>query len=88
MSETNYVGEGKVSGNQASIPAHIRRAFGIEDGDELRWWIEGDELRVEVVEEEYGVFDDFEPVPAEEGEEEIDVVDEHDRFGIEDGIHD
>lgn len=86
MSETDYVGEGKVSGNQASIPAHIRRAFGIEDGDELRWWIEGDELRVEVVEEEYGVFDDFEP-GSSEGEE-IDVVDEHDRFGIEEDIHD
>jgi bifunctional DNA-binding transcriptional regulator/antitoxin component of YhaV-PrlF toxin-antitoxin module len=80
MSTPDEVGEGTVSGNQVSIPAHIREQFDIQDGDVLRWKIIGDELRVEVQSQESGVFDDFEPG---ESETDVDVVEEHDRFGLE-----
>ncbi len=79
MSGTEAVGEGKVSGNQASIPAHIRRRLEIEDGDLLRWKVIDGELRVEIVRQRLGVFDDFEPG---ESDEPVDGVAEHDRFGI------
>jgi bifunctional DNA-binding transcriptional regulator/antitoxin component of YhaV-PrlF toxin-antitoxin module len=80
ISEADEVGEGKVSGNQASIPAHIRRAFDIKDGDTLRWRVVDDELRVSVVASEEGAFDDFEPGSSDEP---VDAVEAHDRFGVE-----
>lgn len=80
MSDSDRVGEGKVSGNQASIPAHIRRALDIEDGDTLRWRVVGDELRVSVVPTERRAFDDFEP-GASDGP--VDAVEEHDAFGTD-----
>lgn len=53
------IGEGAVSGNQASIPASIRERADIEDGDRLRWrWRDG-ELDVEVIRRRSGVFEDF-----------------------------
>ncbi len=80
MSTPDEVGEGTVSGNQVSIPAHIRDRFDIEDGDVLRWKIVDDELQVEVHSQERGVFEDFEPGDSEGS---VDVVEEHDRFGLE-----
>jgi|GEM_PF-250242 len=60
------IGEGAVSGNQASIPAEVREAADIQDGDRIRWYWESDELRVEVVRKRDGTlsedFDGFEPV--------------------------
>ncbi len=58
-------GEGAVSGNQASIPADVRRAADIRDGDRLRWrWSDG-ELTVDVVRQRERAFppefDGFEP---------------------------
>ncbi len=69
-----------MSGNQASIPANVRKALDIEDGDVLRWRIVSGELEVTIVRRRTGVFDDFEPGRSEEP---VDVVDEHDRFGLE-----
>ena len=80
MSDTDHVGEGKVSGNQASIPAGIRRAFDIKDGDMLRWRVVDEELRVTVVSTEAGAFDDFEPGRSAE---KVEGVEEHDAFGLE-----
>ena len=80
MSTPDEVGEGTVSGNQVSIPAHIRKRFDIEDGDVLRWKIVNDELQVEIHSQEMGVFDDFEPGESETA---VDAVEEHDRFGLE-----
>lgn len=80
MSTPDEVGEGTVSGNQVSIPAHIRERFDIEDGDVLRWKIVDEELHVEVYSQESGVFDDFQPGTSED---DVDVVEEHDRFGLE-----
>lgn len=71
--------EGKVSGNQASIPAPIRHALDIEDGDLLHWEIEDGELRVRVVHRDEGAFEDFEPG---ESDEPVDAVEDHDRFGV------
>ena len=49
---------------QATIPAEVRRQLGIESGDILRWTVVDDEtLRAEIIRQEYGAFDDFEPVP-------------------------
>lgn len=80
MSNSEPVGEGKVSGNQASIPVHVREAFDIADGDTLRWHVVDGELRVTVVSTSSGAFDDFEPGSSDEP---VDGVDEHDGFGVE-----
>lgn len=80
MSRPEDVGEGTVSGNQVSIPAHIRRRFDIEDGDIVRWKVVDGTLEVEVLNRREGVFEDFEPG---ESEEPVDAVAEHDSFGIE-----
>lgn len=80
MSESepaDAVGEGAVSGNQASIPAAIRDRADIEDGDTLRWYWADGELSVEVIRRRSGAFerfDGFEPVT-----EPID----HDLVGLE-----
>jgi bifunctional DNA-binding transcriptional regulator/antitoxin component of YhaV-PrlF toxin-antitoxin module len=82
MSEgtTEFVAESKVSGNQANIPAYVRRELGIEDGDRLRWRFSTDgELVVEAVQRHEGTFSDFE---GYEGGPGGDVVDEHDAFGL------
>jgi len=77
-----FVSESKVSGNQANIPAEIRRSLDIDDGDALRWFYEDGELRVEVVHKTTRTFDDWEPVEFVEDDEETDVVEEHDTFGV------
>lgn len=80
MSTPDEVGEGTVSGNQVSIPAHIRRRFDIDDGDVIRWKVIDDELVAEIEDRTDEAFDDFEPG---ESEEHVDVVEDHDGFGIE-----
>lgn len=80
MSEAELVGEGTVSGNQVSIPAPIRRRLDIEDGDVIRWSVVDGELRVEVINQRLGAFDDF--VPGESTAA-VDAVAAHDRFGLD-----
>lgn len=87
---TEFVSESKVSGNQANIPAHVRRALDVEDGDRLRWRFRTDgELVVEVVHRTEGTFAGFEGYQGGPGG---DVVRDHDAFGVEpasgDGTHD
>ena len=73
--------ESKVSGNQATIPARIRRELDIDDGDTLRWHVEEDgTLRVRVVQQRSGTFSEFD---GYEGPEETDVRTEHDTWGID-----
>lgn len=72
--------ESTVSGNQANIPARIRRELDIEDGDHLRWHLESDgSLRVEVVQQSTGTFADFE---GYDGEVETDATQDHDAWGV------
>nr|WP_245998650.1 AbrB/MazE/SpoVT family DNA-binding domain-containing protein [Halalkalicoccus subterraneus] len=53
MSSDRIDAESKVSGNQANIPARIRRKLGIDDGDQLRWHLEDDgSIRVEVIQQQ------------------------------------
>jgi len=80
MSTPDEVGEGTVSGNQVSIPAHIRRRFDIENGDVIEWQVVDGELRVEVRQARTGAFEGFEPGASEA---DVDTVEEHDRFGLE-----
>lgn len=73
--------ESKVSGNQANIPARIRRELDIDDGDRLRWHLsEEGELRVEVVSRRSGTFAEFE---GYDGESDTDATAEHDEWGLE-----
>lgn len=80
MSSEGVDAESKVSGNQANIPARIRRELDIEDGDHLRWSIDEDGLRVEVVSRHTGTFSEFE---GYEGEVDTDVTADHDAWGLE-----
>ncbi|PSP75440.1 AbrB family transcriptional regulator [Halobacteriales archaeon QS_1_68_20] len=80
MSNPELVGEGRVSGDQVAIPASVRRALEIEDGDVFRWHVEDSELQVEVIRQRQGVFEDFEPG---ESDEPVDAVEAHDTFGLE-----
>lgn len=80
MSSDRVDAESKVSGNQANIPARIRRKLNIDDGDHLRWHVEDDEsIRVEVVQQRTGTFSDFE---GYEGDEGTDVTTDHDAWGV------
>ena len=73
--------ESKVSGNQANIPARIRRELDIDDGDFLRWSLsENGTVRVTVVSRDAGSFAGFE---GYDGEEETDVRVDHDAWGVE-----
>lgn len=58
-----------------TIPAPVRERLDVRPGDSVRWHVDEDgDLSVELVREESGAFDDFEPVSAGE----MDVVEEHD----------
>lgn len=81
MSTETVDAESKVSGNQANIPARIRRELDIDDGDHLRWHLEKDgSLRVRVVHQEQGTFADF---TGYDGTLSTDVTSEHDSWGVE-----
>ena len=72
--------ESKVSGKQANIPARIRRELDIDDGDKLRWHIEGDgTLRVQVVQQRRGTFGNFD---GYDGTQATDVESEHDTWWV------
>jgi bifunctional DNA-binding transcriptional regulator/antitoxin component of YhaV-PrlF toxin-antitoxin module len=77
---TDAAGEGKVSGNQASIPVEVREALEIEDGDILRWRVDEGGLEVEVVRRRDRGFEDFEPKASSRSSN---VVEDHDAFGLE-----
>lgn len=81
MSSDRIDAESKVSGNQANIPARIRRELGIEDGDQLRWILKNDGYaHIEVVQQRVGTFAEFE---GYDGDEDTDVTTEHDSWGVD-----
>jgi bifunctional DNA-binding transcriptional regulator/antitoxin component of YhaV-PrlF toxin-antitoxin module len=85
MSSERVDSESKVSGNQANIPARIRRELDIDDGDTLRWQIEDDgTLRVHVVQQRSGTFGDFD---GYDGNGETEVTTEHDAWGVDYSKH-
>lgn len=79
MSSEKFVSESTVSGNQANIPAAIRRALDVDDGDLVRWIYDEGDVRVEVVREHEGTFADFEGYVGEV----TDAANERDGWGIE-----
>ena len=83
MSSEGVDSESKVSGNQANIPARIRRKLDIDDGDTLRWHIEDDgTLRVRVVQQRSGTFGDFD---GYDGGQVTDAESDHDTWGVDSG---
>ena len=81
MSSERVDSESKVSGNQANIPARIRRELDIGDGDRLRWHIEGDgTIRVQVVQQRSGTFSGFD---GYDGNRATDAEHEHDTWGLD-----
>ena len=81
MSSDRVDSESKVSGNQANIPAHIRRKLDIDDGDRLRWHVEDDgTLRVQVVQQRSGTFGDFD---GYDGDRTTTVDTDHDAWGVD-----
>lgn len=82
MSSDGVDAESTVSGNQANIPARIRRELGIDDGDQLRWELADDgSIRVSVVHQQTGTFADFE---GYDGLGTTDVTTDHDAWGVDD----
>ena len=80
MSSESVDSESKVSGNQANIPARIRRELDINDGDKLRWHIEDDgTLRVQIVQQRSGTFDNFD---GYDGDQTTEVQSDHDTWGL------
>lgn len=80
MSSDHIDAESKVSGNQANIPARIRRELEIDDGDQLRWRIEDDgSIRVHVVQQQTGTFGTFD---GYDGDTATDVTRDHDAWGV------
>ncbi|AAG20838.1 MULTISPECIES: AbrB/MazE/SpoVT family DNA-binding domain-containing protein [Halobacterium] len=80
MSSDRIDAESKVSGNQANIPARIRRELDIDDGDQLRWQLEDDgSIRVQVIQQQTGTFANFDGYA---GEEVTDVTSNHDSWGV------
>lgn len=81
MSSDRVDSESTVSGNQANIPARIRRELDIDDGDTLRWTVEEDgTLRVHVVQQRSGTFSDFD---GYDGETRTDARSQHDAWGVD-----
>lgn len=81
MSSERVDAESKVSGNQANIPARIRRELGIDDGDHLRWHLEDNgSIRVQVVQQRTGTFENFD---GYDGDDETDVTMEHDAWSVD-----
>jgi bifunctional DNA-binding transcriptional regulator/antitoxin component of YhaV-PrlF toxin-antitoxin module len=81
MSSDRVDAESKVSGNQANIPARIRRELGIDDGDQLRWHLEDDgAVRVHVVRQRTGTFAEFD---GYDGDAATDVTTDHDAWGVD-----
>lgn len=81
MSSDSVDSESTVSGNQANIPARIRRALDIDDGDRLRWQIEdGGTVRVQVVQQRDGTFSRFD---GYDGEQDTTVTADHDAWGVD-----
>jgi len=81
MSSDRIDAESKVSGNQANIPARIRRELDIDDGDQLRWQLEDDgSIRVQVIQQQTGTFAGFNGYA---GEESTDVMSDHDAWGVD-----
>lgn len=80
MSSDQVDAESKVSGNQANIPARIRRELNIDDGDYLRWHLDKDgSVRIEVVQRQNGTFAEFN---GYDGDIETDASTEHDAWGV------
>ncbi|MFW5978326.1 AbrB/MazE/SpoVT family DNA-binding domain-containing protein [Halohasta salina] len=81
MSSESVDSESKVSGNQANIPAYIRRELDIDDGDRLRWQIQDDgTLRVQVVQQRTGTFGEFD---GYDGDQRTDATNDHDAWGVD-----
>ena len=81
MSTDRVDAESKVSGNQANIPARIRRELDIDDGDQLRWHLEDDgTVRVRVVQQRSGTFSDFD---GYDGTATADATADHDAWGVD-----
>lgn len=63
-----------------TIPSTVRDQLGIEEGDKLRWHLDDDgDLRIEVIHQKEGVFDQSEPIDMGE----TNAVDVKEEFGSE-----
>jgi bifunctional DNA-binding transcriptional regulator/antitoxin component of YhaV-PrlF toxin-antitoxin module len=81
VSSDRPAAETTVSDAETTVPASVREALGIADGDRLRWQLADDgTVRVRVVRTETGTFADFE---GYDGDEPTDVVSDHDAWGLD-----
>lgn len=63
---------------KVEIPKKVREELDLNSGDEVKWIVIHDRQRAEIVKQQYGAFEDFEPVDIGE---DTNAVEEVDRFG-------
>lgn len=66
--------------HSVTVPSEIRDRLDIQSGDKLRWTLDEGGLRVEVVRQRYGAFDDLDPIDVGE---ETDAVQETEEAAYE-----
>ena len=67
-----------VAGRSVTIPKSICDELDVKPGDKVRWRVDDGELRIEVVSQRNGAFEEFEPVDIGK---ETDAVEMEDEFG-------
>ena len=76
---TQEVSETTVNDSRSvTIPKSVCDELDVKPGDKVRWRVEDGELRVKVVSQKHGAFEDFEPVDIDE---ETDAVKMEGGFG-------
>lgn len=59
-----------------TVPAAVRRQAGVEAGDKIRWYVNGDGvLSIKLVKQRYGAFSQLDPVETGEA---TDAANDHD----------
>jgi len=80
MADEYALAETTISGTATRLPDRVLRELGAEDGDTLRWHVDGDAVRVTVVRQRGVELEEFD---GYDGPETTDATKEHDEWGVE-----
>lgn len=67
-----------------TVPASVRQRLDVQPGDKIRWHVtEGGAVDVDVIQQRYGAFDDFEAASLDAS-----APDDHDLMGVDTELRD